>query len=635
MAFRTENPRVDDEQNRKLVAQALREIEKGYSAVGDAVEKGIKARSLHAIENAFSSRLQRFNFNIYSALVVDPLHEVEIGVWKSLYQHLLRLLQAFEKRDGIAELDQRYRDISSFGRDTICRFSTNASDMKRKAARDYEDLLQCSLPVFEALLPSPHNEIVGDLLYALCEWHALAKLRMHHDLTLERLESATVELGSHFRRFQVETCAKVKTFELPSEAEARTRRAASRDAQQEGNKNVQQDSEASSRRPKAFSLSTPKYHALGHYAQQIRHFGTVDSFTSEIGETNHPVVKTWYKRTDRKNVTPQIAAIERQRARLSYLKGKYKESRDTTSNIEDADVPGLTAPIDSQYHIGGGKRFYNLHHTFVNHPTLVDPALEDFIPKLKMHLLPRILHLLAPTSYQRGDVEGADWRSVDICNGRIYRHELMRLKYTTYDVRRQEDILRVSSEASVMTLDAKGKMPSSSHPYRYARVLGIFHAEVRFVGPLSNGEHNYDRHRIDFLWVRWYTAAPPSQSVKLDRLQFGPLSSPQSFGFLEPWRAIRAVHLIPQFSAGRREDTTTSEWTGKKKQWRFYFVNRYADRDMYMRFHLSLAIGHQNIRRQFGFDQEPEASVEPPALFPPLDASYIIEDLEDSEVLGE
>lgn len=36
----------------------------------------------------------------------------------------------------------RYRQVPTFGRDTIRRFSKNASDMKRIAARDFEDLLQ-------------------------------------------------------------------------------------------------------------------------------------------------------------------------------------------------------------------------------------------------------------------------------------------------------------------------------------------------------------------------------------------------------------------------------------------------------------------------------------------------------------
>jgi len=36
----------------------------------------------------------------------------------------------------------RYRLVPTFGRDTIRRFSTNASAMEKLAGRDFEDLLQ-------------------------------------------------------------------------------------------------------------------------------------------------------------------------------------------------------------------------------------------------------------------------------------------------------------------------------------------------------------------------------------------------------------------------------------------------------------------------------------------------------------
>ena len=116
-----------------------------------------------------SAHLNQPAFNFYEMLVVDPLHELELGVWKTLFQHLLCLLQAFGKRDLLAELDQqfvllslsrnqrqgsneshifRYRDVPSFGRDTIRKFSDNAHEMKRIAGRDYEDLLVVSTRTF-------------------------------------------------------------------------------------------------------------------------------------------------------------------------------------------------------------------------------------------------------------------------------------------------------------------------------------------------------------------------------------------------------------------------------------------------------------------------------------------------------
>jgi hypothetical protein len=77
-------------------------------------------------------------------LVVDILHEFELGVWKALFIHLLRLLEA-KNPALLHELDQRYREIGTFGRDTIRKFRCNVSELKKMAARDFEDLLQVGL----------------------------------------------------------------------------------------------------------------------------------------------------------------------------------------------------------------------------------------------------------------------------------------------------------------------------------------------------------------------------------------------------------------------------------------------------------------------------------------------------------
>jgi hypothetical protein len=94
-------------------------------------------------------------------LVVDLLHEFELGVWKALLTHLLRMLDSL-KGNRLCELDRRkvaatsrliftdqfmfalyrYRQVPTFGKDTIRRFSKNVSEMKRIAARDFEDILQ-------------------------------------------------------------------------------------------------------------------------------------------------------------------------------------------------------------------------------------------------------------------------------------------------------------------------------------------------------------------------------------------------------------------------------------------------------------------------------------------------------------
>ena len=98
-------------------------------------------------------------------LVVDLLHEFELGVWKALFTHLIRILHAAAPHGGlVTDLDRRYvnytvsynlprfinsvttrfRAMPTFGSSTIRRFATNASEMKKLAARDFEDLLQVS-----------------------------------------------------------------------------------------------------------------------------------------------------------------------------------------------------------------------------------------------------------------------------------------------------------------------------------------------------------------------------------------------------------------------------------------------------------------------------------------------------------
>ena len=171
-------------------------------------------------------------------------------------------------------LYHRFRQIPTFGSTgTIRRFATNASEMKKLAGRDFEDLLQCAIPVFEQLLPEPHNSHVMKLLFRIAEWHGLAKLRMHTEATLARLEQVTTDLGHLMRDFQDKTCAKFNTKELEREFEARKRRK----ARKEGTKAPKE-----SRKVKSLNLCTYKFHALGDYVRTIRMFGTTDSFSSQL-----------------------------------------------------------------------------------------------------------------------------------------------------------------------------------------------------------------------------------------------------------------------------------------------------------------------------------------------------------------
>jgi hypothetical protein len=167
--------------------------------------------------------------------------------------------------------------------------------------------------VFDRLLPEPHNSAVLDLLFVMAHWHRLAKLCMHHDITLDIMESVTTSLGKLLCSFRDVTCPAFKTKELLWEANARVQRQLKKKGTNHSHlSNVQAGSsdvscpvtqvaageegfqshpapkqhESSTCRPQArrrktFNLNTYKAHSYGDYAKIIRQYGTMDSFSTE------------------------------------------------------------------------------------------------------------------------------------------------------------------------------------------------------------------------------------------------------------------------------------------------------------------------------------------------------------------
>ena len=171
-------------------------------------------------------------------------------------------------------LHHRFRWIPTFGSTGMIRwFATNASEMKKLAGWDFEDLLQCVIPIFEWLLPKLHNDHVMKLLFRTAEWHGLAKLQMHTEMTLAQLEQVTTDLGHLMWDFQDKTCAKFITTELACEIEAWNHC----NAWKKGTKMPNQSCKG-----KSLNLLTYKFHALGDYVSTIRMFGTTDSFSTQL-----------------------------------------------------------------------------------------------------------------------------------------------------------------------------------------------------------------------------------------------------------------------------------------------------------------------------------------------------------------
>jgi hypothetical protein len=59
-----------------------------------------------ASKSAFSDLLSKFEENLFVMFLVDLMHEVEIGVWKALLVHLLRILASIDE-STLHEFDHR------------------------------------------------------------------------------------------------------------------------------------------------------------------------------------------------------------------------------------------------------------------------------------------------------------------------------------------------------------------------------------------------------------------------------------------------------------------------------------------------------------------------------------------------
>ena len=159
----------------------------------------------------------------------------------------------------------------------------------------------------------------------------------------------------------------------------------------------------------------------------------------------------------------------------------------------------------------------------------------------------------------------------------MYEHNILRINYTTYDVRRKQDTINPTTpHRDIMVLAENDD--ASDHPYLYARVIGIFHVNVVYTGgPVVD----YRPRKLEFLWVRWFehdTNAPLSSWAhsRLDRLHFPPMAREDAFGFLDPADVIRGCHIIPAFAANKRyaDGKGLSRCAMDCRDWRSYYVNR-------------------------------------------------------------
>lgn len=164
----------------------------------------------------------------------------------------------------------------------------------------------------------------------------------------------------------------------------------------------------------------------------------------------------------------------------------------------------------------------------------------------------------------------------------MYSHQVLRINYTTYDVRRGQDSINpFNSRRYIMLKAYDDQTTPTCHPFWYAEVLRIFHINVVHIGPRSKTQAP---KRFYFLWIRWLGTEPGYRAgwkaFRLDRVGFvAPEHDSPRFGFLDPDSVIRGAHLMPAFMYG-----LTSRFLApsliirdvNEQDWESFYVNRYS-----------------------------------------------------------
>ena len=174
--------------------------------------------------------------------------------------------------------------------------------------------------------------------------------------------------------------------------------------------------------------------------------------------------------------------------------------------------------VDDRYEIGSTEKFPEYIPQFLNE-NADDPAIkaranvsnfysllilssQDFLPRLRTHLLSHVLDCLQldinVQSSLPTNTEHASTTHVLIYHDQLYTHKIIKFNFTTYDMRRDQDVVNPGTlHCNVMVLAQPNshQLPDEP-PFLYGHILGVFHVNVIYNGP---GAVDYDSQRFDCL----------------------------------------------------------------------------------------------------------------------------------------
>ncbi|KAG9100818.1 hypothetical protein FRC06_003664 [Ceratobasidium sp. 370] len=403
-------------------------------------------------------------------------------------------------------------------------FAEDVADMGCIAARDFEDILQCCMPVFKGLLPEECDEPVQTLLFLFAEWHGLAKLRLHTTATLKIFKSITSRLGTALRNFAKLT-KDMEVCETPKEYTRQKKQA-------EASKVFSMTQHARTTANTACMIKGQSQQNPGGDGRRICTLNLVFKYVHIDllfqGELQNHKFKGQYMRTNKCNAVKQMTEIDDIMAALLDIDKELQESFKALPAIDSGAIDSLVG--GQPYFIGQKERS------------------EDMIPNI-------------PT-----------WIAGKSDDNAV-----------------KQDILNNGTSHCFVMLPTESEQEPNTHLFIYAKVLGVYHTNIVY--------HNRPPKRMDFVHVRWlyYDYERPGRwdNKRLDRVTYLACDTNDdildSFDFIDPSNILQATHMIPDFCSDTTRDllghgASIAYDNPEFGDWKGYYVNRFVDRDMLMRY---------------------------------------------------
>lgn len=163
-------------------------------------------------------------------------------------------------------------------------------------------------------------------------------------------------------------------------------------------------------------------------------------------------------------------------------------------------------------------------------------------------------------------------------NDTLYEHPILNIKYTSYEVQQETDIIHLGYGRTGVMVYTPMLRENESEPWSYANVLAVYHMTVCTAS-------NPEPQTVSVLWVRWMQrnavglTGPNSQNYT--QVSYVPWSDTpgSAFDFIDPSHIIRGCHLVPAFALGRTRnllDPSVARDPGPEGDWRAYYANRYG-----------------------------------------------------------